>query len=173
METLFIANDTYQVMQAVEWACSNNTVVNLFCTNQALKLNPTSLVNVYYIQQGDLLRSIDNVVNTKLDAHQQRFFQLLYSTDTEIHAFTDVDVFFSMGLTDIHLHECGDSSYAVNPVSNLLGDDDPFTVNVLHMMQEPDASDTVKDRVHVRDIFHDMSNTCKEQIATVLGIVVP
>lgn len=97
----------------------------------------------------------------------------MYSHDTEIHVFTDVDVFFSLGLTDIHLHECGDSSYTVNPMSNLLGDDDPFTVNVLYMTQQPDADEDIARRVQVRDIFKDMHMECREHIAQVLGIQIP
>ena len=83
---------------------------------------------MYNINEGDLYRTVANVLHTQLGEDQIEFFKSIYSPDVELHVFDYVDLFFSMGYTDLILHDKGDSSYRKSRYEGHIGNDDPYAV---------------------------------------------
>lgn len=171
--TVFIVSDTYQVMQAIEWAISNNIKVSMFNTNTALQLFNSKYVDVYNIQPMDLYRTVDNVLNTHLNPEQHEFFRCMYDPDTELHVFDNVDILFQKGLTDIHLHEAGESSYELSTRTGFYGEDDPFTVAEYHIQDDIDDTSERCKRMKKRNVFRKMSRVLKKEARLILGYVQP
>lgn len=172
--TIFIISDTYQLLQAIEWAVANSIVVKVFNTSDQLKLNSTDKVKIYRINAIDLYRTIDNVIHTLLDTDQHEFFRLLYDPTTEVHVFDNVELMFKRGLTDVHLHEAGESSYILSERTGYYGEDDPYTVAQYHMTEPIDDNDYDKcKRIKQRHIFKNLPREVKQQAFKVLGIKVP
>lgn len=131
-------------------------------------------ISIYHILAGDILRSIDNVLNTQLGQDQYAYFKLLYDPNVEMHVFGDLDIFFMLGMSNIHLHETGEQSYRINSMSNCYGDDDPFVVNQFHVTQEIRDKDEQKTlRMKYFPVFDKMTAECKSKIAGVLCCDIP
>lgn len=127
MRHVFIASDTYQVMLAADWAHRNGTPAHVYCTDQSVPETFTDLVTVRRIGLGDPYRKPMAVAGIRLTESQYMFYRDFYSRDLELHVFGDVDLYLSMGCTDLHLHEAGESSYLPNG-RGLHGEDDDQAV---------------------------------------------
>lgn len=172
-DVIFILSDTYQLLHAIEWAVSNNVQIKVFNTNSGLRLNTTDLVKVYRIDPIDQYRTVDNVLHTLLTADQHEFFRCMYDPDTEVHIFDNVELMFQKGITDIHLHETGESSYALSDRTGYYGEDDPFTVAQYHITERINDTQDRCLRMKHRPIFDQVSKEFKKQAIKVLGIKTP
>lgn len=94
MNIVFIVKDTYQVMQAVSWAETNKKDIKLFNIGKDFTLKSHGHVHAYKIDEGDLYRTVANVLHTQLGEDQVEFFKSMYSPDVELHAFDYIDLFF-------------------------------------------------------------------------------
>lgn len=127
MSHVFIASDRYQVVLAADWAHRNGTEARVYCTDPSVPETFTELVKVRSITPGDPYRKPMAVAGIKMTESQYMFYRDLYSNDLELHVFGDVDLYMSMGCTDLHLHEAGESSYIPN-ANGLYGEDDKEAV---------------------------------------------
>lgn len=148
---IFIAGDTYQVMQAVSWAEAEGTHVTIYCTDPSIRPAVAGNAVLRTILPYDVYRPTASVVNTRLTQAQYLFFRDMYARNTVLHVFGNTQMWFARGYTDVHLHEAGDSSYTDSEYG-VCGDDDPHTVACLHLTRDPGKP--YGKRCRVNKLFH-------------------
>lgn len=143
---VFIATDPYQVMLAADWAHRNGTEVHVYCTDASVPESFSGLATIRTILPGDPYRKPMAVAGIKMTESQYMFYRDFYARDTELHVFEDVDLYMSMGCTDLHLHEAGESAYAPNK-RGLHGEDDREAVADVELVPGSPVPEDLRRRV--------------------------
>lgn len=130
---IFIAGDTYQLMQAASWARRNNTDVHVYYTSGDVPEGIRGRVHISRIPSW-LVYAKPSPAQPFTES-MAAFYRDMSSDDVELHVFGYTDMYFARGRLDIHLHEAGESSYIPNTFGSV-GEDDPFTVARLHLTED-------------------------------------